>query len=240
MTPRRRSQHQRQGRAQDPRPGDNGARAGPGVAPWITISGTNFEPFSVPGDSEMIGGRDATPSGAETDKNGGTFEIDGPGASPRRGQPHRNRRWTLDRREQRHRDLHRVGLTPVVSTPQEVFGVTGRQADGGLALRQRHCYLGVLLPRRSGGTQRPDRRLPRGHRLDPGHCGRRVPGPDPVPRYHWLEPDNPGVTQSARTPAAARRPSRKEGRPPTGGLMSDTTGRARHLREDGDRPSRAR
>ena len=89
------------------------------VGTLATISGTNFEPFTSL--SVMIGGRDATPTpGPETDKNG-SFELEA--RVPRLsagshtitiedGSPEENSvTETFD-----------VVTTPIVSTPQEVFG----------------------------------------------------------------------------------------------------------------------
>ena len=92
------------------------------VGTLATISGTNFEPFtSLTVD---IGGRDATPTpGPETDKNG-AFELEArvPRLSAgshtitiKDGSPEENSvTETFD-----------VVTTPVVSTPQEVFGSLG-------------------------------------------------------------------------------------------------------------------
>ena len=91
------------------------------VGTLAAISGTNFEPFTSL--SVMIGGKSATPTGAETDKNGG-FEIEA--RVPRLssgshtitvedGSPDTNSVT----------ETFEVVTTPVVSTPQEVFGDLG-------------------------------------------------------------------------------------------------------------------
>ena len=77
------------------------------VGTLVTVSGTNFEPFS--NLDVRIGGKDATPSpGPETDKMPRSLRVRNPGASPRRGQPHGDHHGR--RRQQRLRDLQRGDL----------------------------------------------------------------------------------------------------------------------------------
>ena len=91
------------------------------VGTLATISGTNFEPFTSL--SVMIGGKDATPSGAETDKNGG-FELSA--RVPRLSAG--SHTITIEdgsTDENIVTETFEVVTTPVVSTPQEVFGGLG-------------------------------------------------------------------------------------------------------------------
>ena len=88
------------------------------VGTLITISGTNFEPFS--NLDVMIGGKDATPSpGPETDKNG-AFEVEA--RVPRLSAG--SHTITVEDKstdENSVTETFDVILTPVVSTPEEVF-----------------------------------------------------------------------------------------------------------------------
>ena len=93
------------------------------VGTRITISGSNFEPFSVLREV-TVGGTDALPSPApETDKNGAfSFEIRVPRLTPgnhtitvKDGSNARNSAT----------ETFAVVTTPIVSTPQEIFGVLG-------------------------------------------------------------------------------------------------------------------
>ena len=93
------------------------------VGTRITVSGTNFEPFTTLREV-TIGGTDALPSPApETDKNGAfEFEVRVPRLTPgnhtvtvKDGSKARNSAT----------ETFSVVTTPIVSTPQEVFGVLG-------------------------------------------------------------------------------------------------------------------
>ena len=93
------------------------------VGTRITVSGTNFEPFTTLREV-TIGGTDALPSPApETDKNGAfEFEVRVPRLTPgnhtvtvKDGSKARNSAT----------ETFNVVTTPIVSTPQEVFGVLG-------------------------------------------------------------------------------------------------------------------
>ena len=91
------------------------------VGTLATISGTNFEPFTSL--TVMIGGKDATPSPAETDKNG-AFEVQA--RVPRLSAGSHTitvEDGSLD--ENSVTETFTVVLTPVVSTPEEVFGGLG-------------------------------------------------------------------------------------------------------------------
>ena len=88
------------------------------VGTLATISGTNFEPFTSL--TVMVGGKDATPSNAETDKNG-AFELEA--RVPRLSAG--SHTITIEdgsTDENIVTETFRVVTTPVVSTPQEVFG----------------------------------------------------------------------------------------------------------------------
>ena len=91
------------------------------VGTLATISGTNFEPFTSL--TVMIGGKDATPSGAETDKNG-AFEVEARVPRLSAGS-HTITVEDGSTDENSVTETFTVVLTPVVSTPQEVFGVLG-------------------------------------------------------------------------------------------------------------------
>ena len=91
------------------------------VGTLATISGTNFEPFTSL--TVMIGGKDATPSGAETDKNG-AFEVEARVPRLSAGS-HTITVEDGSTDENSVTETFSVVLTPVVSTPEEVFGVLG-------------------------------------------------------------------------------------------------------------------
>ena len=91
------------------------------VGTLATISGTNFEPFTS--ITVMIGGKDATPSGAETDKNG-AFEVEARVPRLSAGS-HTITVEDGSTDENSVTETFTVVLTPVVSTPQEVFGSLG-------------------------------------------------------------------------------------------------------------------
>ena len=89
------------------------------VGTLITISGSNFEPFS---NLEVrIGGRDATPTSAETDKNGG-FEIE---ARVPRLDAGSHTVTVMDAEDNSVSESFSVVTTAIVSTPEEVFGGLG-------------------------------------------------------------------------------------------------------------------
>ena len=91
------------------------------VGTLAAISGTNFEPFTSL--EVMIGGKDATPTGAETDKNGG-FEIEA--RVPRLSSgSHTITVEDGSTDTNSVTETFEVVTTPVVSTPQEVFGGLG-------------------------------------------------------------------------------------------------------------------
>ena len=89
------------------------------VGTLATISGSNFEPFTSL--TVMIGGRDATPTpGPETDKNG-SFELEA--RVPRLSAG--SHTITIEDgspEENSVTETFGVVTTPIVSTPQEVFG----------------------------------------------------------------------------------------------------------------------
>ena len=90
------------------------------VGTLITLSGTNFEPFS--NLDVRIGGRDATPSpGPETDKNG-AFEFE---ARVPRLAAGSHTVTIMDAEDNSVSETFSVVTSPVVSTPEEVFGVLG-------------------------------------------------------------------------------------------------------------------
>ena len=91
------------------------------VGTMVTISGSNFEPFTTL--TVMIGGKDATPSGAETDKNG-SFEIEARVPRISAGS-HTVTVMDGSTDENSATETFTVVTTPVVSTPEEVFGVLG-------------------------------------------------------------------------------------------------------------------
>ena len=91
------------------------------VGTMVTISGSNFEPFTS--ITVMVGGRDATPSGAETDKNG-DFEVEARVPRISAGS-HTVTVMDASTDENSATETFTVVLTPVVSTPEEVFGVLG-------------------------------------------------------------------------------------------------------------------
>jgi len=91
------------------------------VGTLATISGTNFEPFTSL--TVMIGGKDATPSPAETDKNG-AFEVQARVPRLSAGS-HTITVEDGSPDENSVTETFTVVLTPVVSTPEEVFGVLG-------------------------------------------------------------------------------------------------------------------
>ena len=92
------------------------------VGTLATISGSNFEPFTS--ITVMIGGRDATPTpGPETDKNG-SFELEA--RVPRLSAG--SHTITIEDgspEENSVTETFNVVTTPVVSTPEEVFGGLG-------------------------------------------------------------------------------------------------------------------
>ena len=92
------------------------------VGTLATISGSNFEPFTSL--TVMIGGRDATPTpGPETDKNG-SFELEA--RVPRLSAG--SHTITIEDgspEENSVTETFSVVTTPVVSTPEEVFGGLG-------------------------------------------------------------------------------------------------------------------
>ena len=89
------------------------------VGVLAAISGSNFEPFRSL--TVTIGGNDVTPTNAETDKNGG-FELE---ARVPRLSAGSHTITVKDSAENSVTETFRVVLTPVVSTPQEVFGDLG-------------------------------------------------------------------------------------------------------------------
>jgi len=90
------------------------------VGTLITLSGTNFEPFS--NLDVRIGGRDATPSpGPETDKNG-AFEFE---ARVPRLAAGSHTVTIMDAEDNSVSETFSVVTSPIVSTPEEVFGVLG-------------------------------------------------------------------------------------------------------------------
>lgn len=91
------------------------------VGSLATISGSNFEPFTSL--SVMIGGKDATPSGAETDKNG-SFELQARVPRLSAGS-HTITVEDGSTDENSVTETFDVVTTPVVSTPTEVFGGLG-------------------------------------------------------------------------------------------------------------------
>ena len=93
------------------------------VGTRITVSGSNFEPFTALREV-LIGGTDALPSPApETDKNGAfSFEVRVPRLTPG------NHTVTVkdgSRARNSATETFAVVTTPVVSAPEEVFGVLG-------------------------------------------------------------------------------------------------------------------
>ena len=91
------------------------------VGTLATISGTNFEPFTSL--TVMIGGRDATPTSAETDKNGG-FEVEARVPRLSAGS-HTITVEDGSPDENSVTETFSVVTTAIVSTPEEVFGVLG-------------------------------------------------------------------------------------------------------------------
>ena len=90
------------------------------VGTLVTISGTNFEPFS--NLDVRIGGKDATPSpGPETDKNG-AFEFETRVPRLAAGS---HTVTVMDAEDNSVSETFSVVTSPVVSTPEEVFGVLG-------------------------------------------------------------------------------------------------------------------
>jgi hypothetical protein len=87
------------------------------VGTLATISGTNFEPFTSL--EVMIGGKDATPSGAETDKNGG-FELEARVPRLSAGS-HTITVEDGSTDENSVTETFEVVTTAIVSTPDEVF-----------------------------------------------------------------------------------------------------------------------
>ena len=132
------------------------------VGVLAAISGSNFEPFRSL--TVTIGGNDVTPTNAETDKNGG-FELE---ARVPRLSAGSHTITVKDSAENSVTETFRVVLTAIVSTPEEVFGGLG----DALAVVWRYdnatatwaSYSPDAPPELNG----PDRRLPWGHRLDPG------------------------------------------------------------------------
>ena len=87
----------------------------------MTITGSNFEPFTAL--KVMIGVNDATPSAAETDKNG-AFELQA--RVPRLGAgSHTVTVQDKSPRQNSATETFEVVTTPIVSTPQEVFRSLG-------------------------------------------------------------------------------------------------------------------
>ena len=91
------------------------------VGTLATISGSNFEPFTTL--TVMIGGKDATPTAAETDKNG-AFELEARVPRLSAGS-HTITVEDGSTDENSVTETFEVVTTPIVSTPQEVFGGLG-------------------------------------------------------------------------------------------------------------------
>ncbi|MYE40448.1 MAG: hypothetical protein F4X27_09520 [Chloroflexi bacterium] len=89
------------------------------VGSLVTISGTNFEVFSTLDIS--AGGKDATPTTAETDKNG-AFELE---IRVPRLTAGSHTVTVKDGEDNSVTETFNVTTTAVVSTPEEVFGVLG-------------------------------------------------------------------------------------------------------------------
>ncbi len=85
------------------------------VGTLATISGTNFEPFRAL--TVTIGGTDATPTNAETDKNG-SFSLE---ARVPRLSSGSHTITVKDSADNSVTETFRVLHTPIVSTPDEVF-----------------------------------------------------------------------------------------------------------------------
>ena len=112
----------------------------------ITITGSNFESFSVLERVE-VGDHNAKPSPApETDKDG-AFSIQ---VRVPRLDPGSHTVTVEDGNENTATETFTVSDTPVVSAPADVFGSPGRPAGGGVEVQQRRPVLVVLLPDRSG------------------------------------------------------------------------------------------
>ena len=156
------------------------------VGDLMTVSGTNFEPFTSL--DIIVGGKDATPTNAETDRNG-AFELEV--RVPRLSAGSHTvtvRDGSVDANSQT--ETFDALTVAIIRTPEEVFGVLGNALTVVWHYNNDDQSWASYSPVRSGRAERPDWRLPRRHRLAESQRSRGIPGSRPQRR---LEPHLLGV-----------------------------------------------